>query len=98
MTPRPGATVLPATLSLTGAYPNPFNPVTTVVYDVPGNSGVRVAVYDLTGREVAVLAEGPHAAGHYEVNFDGKALPSGTYWCRLSAGTQSQVRKLVLLK
>ncbi len=96
--PRSDGLPVPATLRLIGCYPNPFNPSTTVAFDLPAPSRVRLAVYDVTGREVAVLADGPHAAGHYATKFDGTALATGTYFCRLSAGNQTQFTKLLLLK
>jgi hypothetical protein len=96
VTPQP--TPVPTALSLAGCYPNPFNPSTTVVYDLPALSRVRVAIYDVIGREVAVLADGAQTAGHYELRFDGASLPTGTYFCRLTSGGQSQIKKLLLLK
>ena len=87
-------------------YPNPFNPKTVINYQLPAPSGVegtvvsavRVAVYDILGREVAVLVNENKPAGAYQVIFDGSALPSGVYFYRIQAGGFEQTRKLVLLK
>jgi hypothetical protein len=59
---------------------------------------VRLVVYDVLGREVAVLVNERKAPGSYEVRFDGSSLPSGVYFYRLETGTFVQTRKMVLLK
>ena len=66
-------------------YPNPFNPTTGVRYQVSEVSYVRLAVYDLLGREVAVLVNERKAPGKYELRFDGSSLASGVYVYRLTA-------------
>ncbi|HTY36645.1 MAG TPA: YDG domain-containing protein [Bacteroidota bacterium] len=92
------ATEIPAHFELYNAYPNPFNPSTTIVYDLPQNSKVRLAVYDMLGREVAVLADGERTAGHYTLHFDASKLSTGTYIYRLQAGQFVQTKKLMLIK
>lgn len=79
-------------------YPNPFNPATTIRYRVARTANVTLKIYDLTGREVAVLVNGPRSAGEHEVVFDAGGLASGIYFYRLSAGGFSQVRKMMLLR
>ncbi len=96
-------TEIPSQLRLEQNFPNPFNPATRIRFDVPGSDGrgpgdVRLAVYDLLGREVAVLALGPKAPGRYEVVFDGTKISSGVYLCRLTAGVRTQTRKMILTK
>ncbi len=66
-------------------YPNPFNPTTVVSYQLPVVSNVRLAIYDLLGREVAALVNEKKGPGIYEVMFDARGLPSGVFFCRLSA-------------
>jgi hypothetical protein len=95
---REVAGALPDRFALHQNYPNPFNPKTGVRFQVPGVSDVKLVVYDLLGREVAVLVNEKKAPGRYEVQFDGKGLASGVYLYRLTAGTFSQVRKMVLLR
>jgi hypothetical protein len=89
---------IPTGFSLMQNYPNPFNPVTVVGYQLPAVSDVRLGVYDLLGREVAVLVNEKEAAGTHEVKFDGSGLASGVYLYRLTAGDFIQTRKLVLLR
>lgn len=76
----PGAAV--AGLTVYPAYPNPFNPSTVVPFEVGAAAHVEIAVFDLLGRRVALLAEGRYEAGRYEARFDASALPSGMYLLR----------------
>ena len=66
-------------------FPNPFNPSTTIAYDVPHNSVVTLRVYDALGRQVRTLMEGEVAAGVRTVVFDAGGMASGTYFCRMVA-------------
>jgi len=79
-------------------YPNPFNPATVIRYLLPVTSDVKLSVFDLLGREVAVLVHEVKAPGSYEVNFSPNDLPSGVYLYRLSAGSFVQGRKMMLLR
>ena len=79
-------------------YPNPFNPSTVVRYQLPVASNVRLAVYDLLGREVAVLVDGKNAAGTHEVKFDGTGLSSGVYFYNIRAGNFVATKRLLLLQ
>ncbi len=98
-------TDLPTRFSLGQNYPNPFNPSTRIQYTVagsrdqgPGTSNTRLVVYDLLGREVAVLVNERKAPGNYEVAFDASGLASGVYIYRMTAGSVVQSKKMVLLK
>ena len=88
----------PETFRLASNYPNPFNPVTTIAFDLPEAVPVRLVVYDVTGRAVAHLVEGPLAAGAHRVHFDATGLPSGVYLYRLTAGRLTETRRMVLVK
>ncbi|MCL5030774.1 MAG: T9SS type A sorting domain-containing protein [Bacteroidetes bacterium] len=79
-------------------YPNPFNPSTTIKFSLPNRSFVNIKVYDITGREVAILFDGAKEAGTYSIDFNASNLSSGTYFYRISAGNFVQVRKMLLLK
>jgi len=75
---------VPLVFALEQNYPNPFNPSTTIRFAVPARSDVRIAVYDLLGREVAPLRDGPADAGYHDVTWNAD-VPSGIYFCRMSA-------------
>lgn len=79
-------------------YPNPFNPTTTIEYQIPANGFVTLKVYDLLGREVAMLVSEEQKANHYTIPFNGNNLPSGVYFYRLQAGSFSDTRSFVLMK
>jgi len=89
---------IPSDYALSQNYPNPFNPTTTIRYDIPANGWVTLKVYDILGREVATLVNGMESPGYKEVNFNANKLPSGIYFYRLTAGTFTETRKLVLMK
>ncbi len=92
---------LPSAFRLYSNYPNPFNPSTTISFAVPGSAASRfvsLRVYDLLGREVATLASGSFHGGIYSVVWDGGALSSGVYLCRLESGGESLVQKMLLTK
>jgi hypothetical protein len=91
-------TMLPMEIALHPAFPNPFNPTTTIRCDLPLASEVSLIVYDLLGREVARLVDGYMEPGHHEVQWNGQQLPSGIYIARLVTPGNSQSIKMVLLK
>ncbi|MBO6574116.1 MAG: DUF1929 domain-containing protein [Rhodothermales bacterium] len=89
---------LPKVFELLPAYPNPFNPITTIGFDLPQSATVRLEVFDMTGRRVALLASGAHPAGRHQARFDGSRFASGMYFYRLTAGAQVQTRSVILMK
>ncbi len=91
-------TAQPSGFVLEQNYPNPFNPTTGIRYQMSGTSWVRLAVFDLLGREVTVLVDERQTSGEYEVRFDGSNLSSGVYFYRLAAGSYTAVRKMTLIK
>jgi hypothetical protein len=102
----PTGSDLPRDYYLEQNFPNPFNPKTGIRYQVPALSGVegsgvsdvKITVYDMLGREVAVLVNERKEAGQYQVTFDGSGLASGAYIYRLTAGSYAQTRHMVLVK
>ncbi len=85
--------------SLAQNYPNPFNPVTIIDYSLPKKSLVRLSVFDILGREVAVLVNNAvQNAGIYSEAFDASHLGSGVYYYRLSAGDFTETKKMLLVK
>ncbi len=96
-------TGLPGDFELAQNYPNPFNPTTEILYRLPEQARLRLSVYDMLGREIAVLYDGEKAAGSYTAIWKALAVSSGVYFCRLEATTSeghkaARLRKLVLLK
>lgn len=89
---------LPRSVDLGAAWPNPFNPVTRLAFELPASGPVRLDVFDAVGRRVATLADGLHPAGRHEAVFDASSLPSGVYFARLQAGAEVRTRSLVLVK
>jgi hypothetical protein len=87
----------PSSFSLS-CYPNPFNPSTRIEFTIPNAGKVSLKVYDVLGREVAVLVDETLIARDHVVVLDGSDLPSGIYFARLEAAGVSQTRKMVLLK
>ena len=89
---------LPAKFSLYQNYPNPFNPATTIKYDIAKNSDVKIALYDILGREVQILVNQFLNAGTYEVNLDASNIATGTYFYKISAGSFTDIKKMVIIK
>ena len=88
----------PTEFSLHPAHPNPFNPSTAIRFELRDASFVKLAVYDVSGREVVRLVDDWRFAGKHEITFDGSGLSSGVYFARLIADGFSQTRKLLLIK
>jgi len=88
----------PKSFILYSNYPNPFNPSTTLKFDIPSKSHVTIYIFDLLGRKVATVVDEVKSEGTYNIRFDGSALSSGLYFCRLQAGNRVAIQKLILLK
>ena len=89
---------IPLEYHLSQNYPNPFNPRTTIEFSIPRSEHVRLAVYDLLGREIELLADEPMSAGVHRLQFDAGALPSGSYYYTLQTPAYSTTRRMVLVK
>jgi len=89
---------LPESVVLYQNFPNPFNPTTTISYDIRQSGMVRLHIYDLLGRQVATLVNGFMPAARHQVQFDASQLASGTYIYRLESANQVIVKTMVLLK
>jgi len=85
-------------INLNKNYPNPFNPVTTVCFELPERTDIRLTIYDLRGREVAVLTDKVQGPGICEVQWEATNVSSGMYFYQIRAGDFVQTRKMVLLK
>ncbi len=95
--PAPAET-LPVQTSLDQNYPNPFNPVTEISFNLNEPARVRITVYNVIGREVAVLVDGFREAGTHSVSFDGGKFPSGVYFYTMTTDAWSGTRRMILLK
>lgn len=90
--------IIPTVYELKQNYPNPFNPVTKISYSVPKSGIVTMKIFDLTGREVAVLVNDIKAPGVYSINFNASSFASGVYFYRLEAQDFVDTKRMVLLK
>jgi hypothetical protein len=79
-------------------YPNPFNAETVICYVLPVTCHIELCIYNLLGQKVAVLVSQQQSAGQQRVTFDGQNLPSGIYYYKLTAGTYTQVKKMLLIR
>ena len=94
---------VPTEFALHNNYPNPFNPTTTINYDLPQDGSVRLIIYDVMGREVTRLVNGFTPAGYHSVRWDarnkmGENVSAGVYFYHLQSGTFVKTQKMVLLK
>ncbi|NOY89283.1 MAG: T9SS type A sorting domain-containing protein [FCB group bacterium] len=95
--------LVPKGFSLNQNYPNPFNPSTEITFSLPAKSNITLAVYNMLGQKVTVLAQGMFQAGEHEVlwngkNKNGKPVSSGMYFYRLQTDSYSETKKMILLK
>jgi hypothetical protein len=99
------AVELPATYGLDPNFPNPFNPTTTIRYQLPSDSQVRLTIYNVLGMTMATLVDDMQQAGYRSVEWNGNNVPSGVYFYRLEATaaggphrTFTSVKKMLMLK
>jgi hypothetical protein len=91
-------TFIPDKYELYNNYPNPFNPVTKIRFDLPKSSSVRILLYDITGKVVMNLVDGELQAGSYETTLDASSLSSGLYFYRMETPDFSNTKRLMLIK
>jgi hypothetical protein len=89
---------VPTCYALEQNYPNPFNPSTVIGYQLPMSGSVTLKVYDVIGREVATLVNEQKDAGYYKATFNAAKFSSGVYFYRMSAGSYTSVKKLLVMK
>lgn len=89
---------VPTRFDLSQNYPNPFNPTTKINYEIPVESFVRLVVYDMTGREVAMLVNNTVTPGYYTTEFTASSFASGVYFYRLIIANNVITKKMILLK
>jgi hypothetical protein len=84
--------------SLSNNFPNPFNPSTKIKYSIPQTSEVVIKIFDILGNEITTLVNEEKPIGNYELSWDATNLPSGIYFCRMTADKYSSTKKMILLK
>lgn len=89
---------LPLEFALIQNYPNPFNPATVIQYSLAENSFVSLKVYDMLGKEIAVMVNENQNSGRYNITFDASQLSSGVYMYTLTAGEFTSSKKMLLMK
>ncbi len=89
---------IPEKFALLQNYPNPFNPATNIGYEIPVDGKVSLKIFDMSGKEVAILVNEAKTAGYYTVNFNASNLSSGIYFYQISAGSYNAVKKMTLVK
>lgn len=89
---------LPTAFSLHQNYPNPFNPSTTLGYSLPARTRVTIRIHDVLGRTVATLVDEMQSPGTKEVRWDAADRPGGVYYCRITAGSFSATRGMLLVR
>ena len=90
--------VLPDAFALQQNYPNPFNPQTSIPFDLRETAHVKIAVYDMLGRQLGLLVDGTLQAGSHQVTWEAGDVPSGTYLVRMDAGGKTFTQTMILLK
>lgn len=89
---------IPGSFNLYNNYPNPFNPSTKIIFDVAKTRNVKIAVYDLLGRNVKTIVNEVLQPGKYEYRFDASSLASGIYYYRMETDVYSDTKKMMLIK
>ncbi|MBZ0202416.1 MAG: choice-of-anchor B family protein [Ignavibacteria bacterium] len=89
---------LPLKFRLAQNYPNPFNPSTTIEYSLPENAYTKLKVFDITGKQMALLIDKMETAGNHSVSYDASGLSSGVYLYTIETGEYYETRKMILIK
>ena len=88
----------PSQFALHVNYPNPFNPETTLAFELKTSEIVSLVIYDLIGQEIARLVDGFKSPGLHRITWNAESLPSGIYFARMTTGAFTQTQKLLLIK
>ena len=97
------AAAIPSDFSMLSAYPNPFNPVTNIGFEIPSESLVQISIFNLKGQEVETLVNELTSPGIYALNWNAGNVASGVYFVHFTASSDgvapiSQIQKLILIK
>jgi photosystem II stability/assembly factor-like uncharacterized protein len=91
-------TTVPRNYELSQNYPNPFNPSTSIKFSIPNSSQVKIAVYDILGKEIEILVNEILQAGNYQIKWNGSSYSSGIYFYQLKSGDYTETKRMVLIK
>ena len=89
---------VPSSYNLAQNYPNPFNPSTKISFSIPKAGNVKLAVFDILGKQVTELVNGFKQAGTYDINFNASNIASGVYFYKIESGSFTEVKKMLLVK
>ena len=89
---------IPRNFSLHPAYPNPFNPITNVDFEIPFNDNIKLSIYDIRGREIDILYDGNINAGYHQILWNAEQFSSGVYFVVLVSSSYRSTHKIILLK
>ena len=90
--------VIPNQYKLYSIYPNPFNPIANIRYDIPEYSNVSIEVFNVLGKKVDILYTGMHSPGGFEIKWDGSRFSSGLYLIRMTSNDNIFIEKVMLVK
>ena len=90
--------VIPNVFSIHNIYPNPFNPEANIIYTLPKNSDVKIAVYDIRGAVVAILENSFKTSGYYTVQWNAAGFASGVYFIEMLSGDFREIKKVIHMK
>ena len=90
--------IIPDTYALKSAYPNPFNPITTIEFGIPAESLVSLSIFDLQGRKIETLVDSNMKAGYHSIHWNATAYSSGIYFVKMMSGKYINTQKLMLIK
>jgi hypothetical protein len=91
--------IVPYKNALLSSYPNPFNPVVTIPFELYNNELTRLSIFDVTGKEVYILIDDKYRArGLHQIQWDARTFPSGIYFVLINAGTFIETKKIILMK
>ena len=90
--------LFPKEFEISNAYPNPFNPITNIIYGIPEFSEIRIIIYDLSGKQIQTLVNGYQNPGYHSISWNAGNHPSAIYLVKILADEYTNTKKLMLVK
>ena len=90
--------IIPEQFSISNIYPNPFNPIANIIYELQVNTDLWIRVYDIIGAQITTLINAYQIAGYYTITWNASSYPSGVYLITVDSGKFTQTQKVVLVK